>query len=65
MKTLNECKDFYIDCLFSFYAWEDRETEKEVEMFKDVLRFIYGKKSTDYIISQWTPQALNEFYSKK
>ena len=36
MKTLNECKDFYIDCLFSFYAWEDRETEKEVEMFKDV-----------------------------
>lgn len=71
MKNLSECKeyykDLYMDCLKndSFEKSIFESTEKaRFETFCETLKFIYGA-DFENIMSNWSNDALKEFYSRK
>ena len=62
MKSLEECKAYFMDAFMDFLTYEDEEEELKFNTLKEALSFIYGSQYRE-IENTWLQEGLNEFYS--
>lgn len=61
MKSLEECKAYFMDVFMNLLVYGDEEEELRFETLKEALGFIYGNQYRE-VENTWLKEGLNEFY---
>ncbi len=62
MKTLAECKNYYIDVFTTNLIYRDHETETQLKTMQETLSFVYPEFKN--VVLNWNKEALNNYYSR-
>ena len=63
MKTLNECKEFFIDAFITMLDYDDESTHTAMRQLNDTLEWIYGDEYKN-IKNTWAKEACDEYFGK-